>query len=151
MDRLSTVKAGDGLSAKWGDNVIAEIRRTTIIPGKGLKKTVTSKGTRLDLVDEIGAGGGGGEAVPSDVIPCIVNGGTAVDGYSVTLYLNGFDHTNRSDIKTGTLFLPEIATHTDLPSGTSILAHICEATFMQSDEQEDEDELNPEEEEEEQT
>lgn len=148
MDRLSTVKEGDGLSAKWADNVIAEIRRTTIIPGKGLKKTVTSKGTRLDLVDGIGAGGGGGEAISSDVIPCIVNGGTATDGYSVTLYLNGFDHTSRSDIKSGTLFLPEIATHTDLPTGTSILAHICKATFMQSDEQEDEDELNPEEEEE---
>ena len=146
MDRLSSVKEGDGLSAKWADNVIAEIRRTTIIPGKGLKKTVTSKGTRLDLVDELGSGGGG-EGVPSDVIPCIVNGGTAVDGYSVTLYLNGFDHTSRSDIKTGTLFLPEVATHTNIPASTSILAHICDATFMQSDEQEDEDELNPEEEE----
>lgn len=138
MDRFSTVKEGDRLSAKWADNVIAEIRRTTIIPGKGLKKTVTSKGTRLDLVDEVGAGGGGGEAIPSDVVPCIVGGGSAVDGYSVTLYPNGFNHTS----KTGTLFLPEVATHTDIPVGTSILAHICEATFMQSDEQEDENELN---------
>lgn len=144
MERFNTVKPGDKIMAKWANDLIAQLRRITIIPGAGLRKQETSQGTVISLKDEKGGGLGGGGGVVSDVIPCIVNGGTALDGYSVTLYLKGFDHSSRSDIKSGTLFVPEIATHTDLPAGTSILAHVCEATFMQSDEQEDEEDQNQE-------
>lgn len=143
MDRLPNIKVGDRITAKLANDITNAIRRQQIIPGPSYRTKTTTQGTVIVFKDEKGGGVPGGGAV-SDVIPCIVNGGTALDGYSVTLYLKGFDHSSRSDIKSGTLFVPEIATHTDLPAGTSILAHICEATFMQSDEQEDEEDQNQE-------
>ena len=144
MDRLTEQQAGNKATAKWANQVVDELRRQHLIPGNGVRLTVTSNGTRLDITVPDEASSESSEGVVSDVIPCIVDGGTALDGYAVTLYLKGFDHSSRSDIKNGTLFVPEIATHTDLPRGASVLAHICEATFMQSDEQEDEEDQNTE-------
>ena len=74
---------------------------------------------------------GGGNGV-SDVVLCITKTvpTTATEGYEVDLYANGLaaDPTD-----TGILYLPEISAHTKLPAGTCILAHICEATYTQSD------------------
>ncbi len=80
--------------------------------------------------------GGGGEGGVSDIVPCLVDnsGGDALRGYAVSLYANGFDQRRTGS---GRLHLPEVATHTKLPYNTAILAHICKATYTQSDESED--------------
>ena len=79
--------------------------------------------------------GGGGEGGVSDIVPCLVDSsGDALKGFAVTLYANGFDQRQTGR---GRLHLPEVATHTQLPVDTSILAHICKATYTQSDESED--------------
>ena len=49
MDRLSTPKVGDPLAAKWAQEVVDEIRRQEVIPGNGLRKTVTKSGTILEM------------------------------------------------------------------------------------------------------
>lgn len=135
MDRIYSPAGGDRIRAKWASDIVDQMRRLNIIPGNGIRKTVTSKGVRLDI-DIPPDQGGGGAAVPSDVIPCLVTGGSALEGYSVALYAKGF---GESSTGTGTLWCPEVSTHTTLPTGTSILAHFCQATFTQSDEEEDEE------------
>lgn len=49
MDRLTIPKLNDPVSAKWAQAVVDEIRRQEIIPGNGLRKTVTGKGTVLEM------------------------------------------------------------------------------------------------------
>lgn len=49
MERLTAPKVGDPLKAKWAQEVVDEIRRQEIIPGNGLNKKVTSKGTVLEM------------------------------------------------------------------------------------------------------
>lgn len=127
-DRINGVKAGTGIRASWGNDIVDQIRRLHIIPGNGIKISTTSKGTRIDLDLPQESSSSSGVAI-SDVIPCIVTGGSALSGYSVYLYAKGF---GESSTGYGTLFIPELATHTDIPYSTSILAHVCEATYTQS-------------------
>ena len=83
-------------------------------------------------------GGGGGDGGVSDIVPCLTENNVAnVAGITVSLYKNGFMERRTGR---GTLYLPEVATHTFLPGNTSILAHICKATYTQSDESEDAEE-----------
>lgn len=135
-DRINKVVPGTGIRASWGNDVIDQLRRLHLIPGNGIKISTSSKGTRIEL-DLPQESVSNAESAISDVIPCIVTGTTLSlrDGYDVALYRNGFGEGQSGN---GHLYLPEVATHTTLPVGTSILAHICEATFTQSDE-DDED------------
>ena len=135
-DRINGVKAGTGIRASWGNDIVDQLRRLHLIPGNGIKISTSSKGTVISLAQGVDTGGAVGGTV-SDVIPCIINETPqgeetgAMAGFNVTLYPNGFlDGTTES----GTLYVPEVTTHTQLPQGTSILAHVCLATYMQSDE-----------------
>ena len=130
MDRINSPASGDRIRAKWASDIVDQIRRLNIIPGNGIRKTVTSKGVRIDVDVPPDQSGGGGVCI-SDVIPCIVSGGTAESGYSADLYANGLGERRTGS---GTLWCPELATHSDIPSGSSILAHVCLVTFTQSDE-----------------
>lgn len=136
MDRISGVNPGTGIRASWGNGVVDELRRQYIIPGNGIKVTRTTKGTviEIDSPPEQQAGGTSGEVV-SDVIPCLVYGGTGLTGYDATLYANGLGEKSTG---TGTLYCPEVSTHAYLPDGTSVLAHVCPATYTASDEEGDE-------------
>lgn len=134
-DRINKVVPGTGIRASWGNDVIDQLRRLHLIPGNGIKISTSSKGTVISL-DEEEQSSSSVHAI-SDVIPCIINETPqgeetgAMAGFNVTLYPNGFlDGTT----ETGTLYVPEVTTHTQLPQGTSILAHVCLATYMQSDE-----------------
>lgn len=135
QDRINKVVPGTGIRASWGNDVIDQLKRLHIIPGNGIKVSTSSKGTVISLAqgDESSSASGG---TVSDVIPCIVQGGEGdpLAGFPVTLYPEGFGNDNT---ESGTLYLPEVTTHTKLPTGTSILAHKCEANFTQSDEEGD--------------
>lgn len=137
MDRINGVRAGTGISAKWGNDIVDQIRRLHLIPGNGIKVSTTSKGTRIDLDLPQEQGTGSNVNAISDVIPCVVYSTSdisAYQGYGVYLYANGFDQGRTGR---GTLYIPELATHTSMPSGTSILAHVCLATYTESDEEGD--------------
>lgn len=135
QDRINKVVPGTGIRASWGNDIVDQIRRLHLIPGNGIKISTTSKGTRIEL--DLPQESSSRVNAISDVIPCIINETPegeetgAMAGFNVTLYPNGFlDGTT----ETGTLYVPEVTTHTKLPKGTSILAHVCLATYMQSDE-----------------
>lgn len=137
-DRINKVVPGTGIRASWGNDVIDQLKRLHIIPGNGIKVSTSSKGTVIALKDEGSTGPNNGGGM-SDVVPCIINQNTdnddPINGYNVDLYANGFQQESTG---TGILYLPEVTTHTKLPSNTAILAHICPATFTQSDEDGDE-------------
>lgn len=135
-DRINKVVPGTGIRASWGNDVIDQLRRLHLIPGNGIKISTSSKGTVIALKDEGSTGPNNGGGM-SDVVPCIINqtADNPINGYSVDLYANGFQQKSTG---TGTLYLPEVTTHTKLPINTAILAHICPATFTQSDEDGDE-------------
>lgn len=138
QDRINKVVPGTGIRASWGNEVIDQLKRLHIIPGNGIKVSTSSKGTVIALKDEGSTGSNNGSGM-SDVVPCIINQTTdnddPINGYNVDLYANGFQQESTG---TGILYLPEVTTHTKLPSNTAILAHICPATFTQSDEDGDE-------------
>ena len=133
MDRINGVKAGTGISARWGNDIVDQIRRLHLIPGNGIKISTTSKGTRIELdLPQEQAGGSNVNAI-SDVIPCLVyNSSDGYRGYDVYLYANGFNERSTGN---GRLYVPELATHTKVPYGTSILAHVCLTTYTESDEE----------------
>ena len=131
-DRINKVVPGTGIRAGWGNDVIDQLRRLKIIPGNGIKVSTSAKGTRIELDLPQEAGGSSSKVAISDVIPCKITesgDGAQFSGYSVALYANGFWDASTG---TGRLFIPELATQTSLPVGTSILAHVCEATYTQS-------------------
>jgi hypothetical protein len=106
-----------------------------------LRDQMGMPGVRMKPRRIVHRGGGGGGGV-SDIVPCVTtNNVTNIEGISVELYKNGFLERRTGS---GKLYLPEVATHTFLPSNTSILAHVCKATYTQSDESEDAQD-NPEE------
>jgi len=75
-------------------------------------------GSQWCLLQLGGAGGGSGG---DKAYMCQVNGGSQSAGYSVTVYPNG-----RQDTKTkssGTLYIPELALGSEIPSGTWIIGH----------------------------
>ncbi len=53
---------------------------------------------------------------------CKVTGGSSQSGYSVTVYPNGRSETGGASYSS-TLFVPDIALDSDLPSGTWIIGH----------------------------
>ena len=132
-DRINGVKAGTGIRASWGNDIVDQLRRLHLIPGNGIKISTSSKGTVISL-DKVEETSGSNVNAISDVIPCVVESSSdegGYHGYSVTLYANGFGEAQTG---TGTLYIPELATHTKLPNKTSILAHVCLTTYTESDE-----------------
>ena len=71
MDRINGVKAGTGIRASWGNDIVDQIRRLHLIPGNGIKISTTSKGTRIDLDLPQESSASNVNAI-SDVIPCVV-------------------------------------------------------------------------------
>lgn len=135
QDRINKVVPGTGIRASWGNDVIDQLRRLHLIPGNGIKISTSAKGTviSLDKVEETSSSSG---VAISDVIPCILLSGSSnpIEGYKVYLYAKGFGEGYTGE---GTLYLPEVTPSTQLPMGTAVLAHVCEANFTQSDEQGD--------------
>ena len=92
MDRLTEPKVGDPLQARWAQEVVDEIRRQEIIPGNGLKKSVTGKGTviemekskKVNISPEIKVSAG------TSFLAKIV-GGNAQSYWQVQLYPNGMN------------------------------------------------------------
>lgn len=134
-DRINKVVPGTGIRASWGNDVIDQLRRLHLIPGNGIKISTSAKGTviSLDKVEETTNESG---VAISDVIPCILSSGSSnpIEGYKVYLYAKGFGEEYTGE---GRLYLPEVTPSTQLPMGTAVLAHVCEANFTQSDEEGD--------------
>ena len=67
-------------------------------------------------------GGAGGGKADERVAMCKVTGGNSQSGYTVTVYPNGRWDEGGTE-SSATLFVPDIALDSDLPSGTWIIGH----------------------------
>lgn len=134
MDRLNSVKPTDRTSAAWANAVIEELRRLNIIPGNGIKKTVTSKGTRIDLDIPAESGGSANPATDS-CFPVFITGYVGNGAYTGALYrIVGKNYNNSSSDEgaSNPLYFPHVTPQTTIPIGCTILAHRIEAPSIQS-------------------
>lgn len=77
-----------------------------------------SSGTQWCMLQLGGAGSGGGSG---KIALCQVGGGAASSGYSVIVYADGKDSPSTGS---GTLFVPELAVNSYLPSNSWVLGHL---------------------------
>ena len=132
MDRLTIPKVGDGTSAKWAKQVVDEIRRQEIIPGNGLKKTVTVNGTVLSLdipkKTAVASGESPDPAVDS-CFPVTITSYTSGQAYTGCKFMvAGSTSISNSDF----LYFPHVAPSTRFPTGCTVLAHRIETQTIAS-------------------
>ena len=119
MDRMRVVKVGDKITAKWANDLISEVRRQNIIPGNGLKKTVTSSGTILSLDTSKKSKGEVNLILPNEVYIAQVVGETNQDGsIPVDVYSTDGDLLTRA-----TAFRPDLMHFSTMDIGTRFLVH----------------------------
>ena len=122
MDRLTEQKAGNKATAKWANEVVAELRRLNIIPGNGIRKTVTSNGTVLDLdIPQKTSGGSNRPPLEDAVYFAVVRTEPAEDGsFTADLYTSKLGEQIASG---ATIFLPDLTHFTRIQTGTELLVH----------------------------
>lgn len=119
MDRLTSQQAGNAATAKWANEVVDELRRLNIVPGNGIKKTVTSSGTVLTL-DIPAEGGGGGDPALDSCFPVYITSyteGAIFKGMKIRIVDSGSGTSNEE------LYFPHVTPYTKVPVGTCVLAH----------------------------
>ena len=131
MDRLTEQKAGNKATAKWANDVVAELRRLSIIPGNGIRKTVTSNGTVLDL--DIPQQTASAKSTPLEdaVYFAVVVGAPEEDGsFKADLYTS-----KMGDVvaRNATIFLPDLTHFTRIQSGTELLVHRINVALLAGD------------------
>lgn len=132
MDRLTEQKAGNKATAKWANEVVAELRRLSIIPGNGIRKTVTSNGTVLDLdIPQQVAGGQKSTPLEDAVYFAVAVGNSEEDGsFKADLYTSKFGEVVA---RNATVFLPDLTHFTRIQKGTELLVHRISVTLLAGD------------------
>lgn len=130
MDRLNSVKPKDRTSAAWANEVIAELRRLNIIPGNGIRKTVTSKGTRidLDLSDESDS-----TSISTDTcFPVYILEYTTGQLFKGATYRIVGKEYSGSGGEAEPIYFPHVTPSSKVPIGSTVLAHRIESASIQS-------------------
>lgn len=132
MDRLTEQKAGNKATAKWANEVVAELRRLNIIPGNGIRKTVTSNGTVIDLdIPQQVAGGQKSTPLEDAVYFAVAVGNSEEDGsFKADLYTSKFGEVVA---RNATVFLPDLTHFTRIQKGTELLVHRISVTLLAGD------------------
>lgn len=131
MDRLTEQKAGNKATAKWANEVVAELRRLSIIPGNGIRKTVTSNGTVIDLDIPQQVAGGKSTPLEDAVYFAVAVGNSEDDGsFKADLYTSKFGEVVARNV---TVFLPDLTHFTRIQKGTELLVHRISVTLLAGD------------------
>lgn len=131
MDRLTEQKAGSKATAKWANEVVAELRRLNIIPGNGIRKTVTSNGTVIDLDIPQQVAGGKSTPLEDAVYFAVAVGNSEDDGsFKADLYTSKFGEVVA---RNATVFLPDLTHFTRIQKGTELLVHRISVTLLAGD------------------
>lgn len=131
MDRLTEQKAGNKATAKWANEVVAELRRLNIIPGNGIRKTVTSNGTVIDLDIPQQVAGGKSTPLEDAVYFAVAVGNSEDDGsFKADLYTSKFGEVVA---RNATVFLPDLTHFTRIQIGTEFLVHRINVTLLAGD------------------
>ena len=130
MDRLNNQSVGDKITAKWANEIVDELRRLNIIPGNGLRKSVTKDGTVLDLDVPKKTSVEEGEALKEEVYFAIATTNGSEDGsFKADLY-NPKGNLVRRNV---TVFLPDLTHYTRVKSGTELLVHKINVSLLAGD------------------
>ena len=120
MKTPTAPQPGYPVTANLGREVCDALRRMRLQAGPGIRLSQTPEGTTISA--PVTAMNVRHAIMEDEVCLAVVNGGSALAGYSVSLFANGLDAPPTS---TGTLHLPECSAYSsvDLPEGTVLLAH----------------------------
>ena len=134
MDRLSIPKAGDKIAAKWADEIVSELRRQKLVPGPNYRLKTTSQGTVLvlDIPDE--ASGTDADPALDSCFPVFITGYVSGEAYRGAEYrIVGKDYAGtRTEGSTNRLYFPHVTPSSQLPIGTTVLAHRIAAPIIES-------------------
>lgn len=133
MDRLTTQQAGNPATAKWANEVVDELRRQKLISGNGVRLTVTSSGTRIDLDIPPEAPADDSPSSDESCVPVVITGqylGKAYNG--IKIRIPGVSYSSSSGGENELLYLPHVTPSTALPLGITVLAHRIDTTEIQS-------------------
>ena len=133
MDRLKLPNVGDKITAKWARDIIDEIRRQNIIPGRGLKKQVTSSGTILTLTDDNIGGGGSTSAIDAGqvFIAQVISEPKEDGSIPVDLYNpDSFTVAHHNVLA----FRPDLTHFSTMDIGTRFLVHALNVSFIEGSE-----------------
>ena len=137
-DRINGVKAGTGIRASWGNDIVDQIRRLHLIPGNGIKISTTSKGTRieLDLPQEQASGGA---SITGACIPVFLYAFSSGGAYKgATFALPGSNSTSYVTDPEGNrmdhVYFPHVCPSTALPVGCTVLACMVDSESVPSSE-----------------
>jgi hypothetical protein len=135
MDRLTEQQAGNKATARWANQVVDELRRQHLIPGNGIRVTVTGSGTVIAL--DIPA-----EASSSDYDPSLdscfpvyitryVSAGNAYEGIRYRVVGKNYSNSSGDEGESNPIYFPHVTPQTTIPMGCTILAHRIAAPLMQ--------------------
>lgn len=121
MDRLTTPKVGDKITAKWASSLIDEIRRQKIVPGPGYRTKTTSQGTVITFTDGNGSGGSAVRGLDDAVYIAQCTGEPLEDGsIPVDLYQDEF---SVPVVRNVLAFRPDLTHFSKLDIGTRFMVH----------------------------
>ena len=119
MDLPRKLSRGDSLSASWLNRLLDWCRSRDLRPGPGIQLKRTPSGTTVSAAPAAADFW----ADAPDALPAKITGFDR-GVYSVEFYANGI---GRPATGTGTLRMPEVSIVAQLPEGTFVLAHVCQA------------------------
>lgn len=122
MDRLTTPKVGDKITAKWASSLIDEIRRQKIVPGPGYRTKTTSQGTVITFTDEKGTGGGTTLKGLDDAVYIAQCIGEPHEDGSIPVDLYKSDMSG-PEVRNVTAFRPDLTHFTRMDVGTRFIVH----------------------------
>lgn len=133
MDRLNEVQAGSKATAKWANQVVDELRRLKIVPGNGIRVTVTGSGTVISL-DIPPQAAGGADADPSldSCFPVEIISQTANKAFKGAKYRVVGKTYSGSSTESDEIYFPHITPSTIFPIGCTVLAHRLNAPIYES-------------------
>lgn len=133
MDRLTEQQAGNKATAKWANQVVDELRRQHLIPGNGIRVTVTGSGTviALDIPQQAGSTAEVDPSVDS-CFPVEIISQTANKAFLGAKYRIVGKTYSSSSTETDPIYFPHITPSTVFPIGCTVLAHRLNAPIFQS-------------------
>lgn len=131
MDRLNNQSVGEKITAKWANEIVDDLRRLNIIPGNGLRKTVTKDGTVISLDMPKKTSSAAEEPLKDEVYFAIVTQSSEEDGsFKADLYTSKMGECVRRNV---TVFLPDLTHFTRVKPGTEVLVHKINVSLLAGD------------------
>lgn len=132
MDRIEEVAKGQKILAKWANKIVQEIRRLKIIPGPGIRTTVTSSGTILN-VDTNSKAESNVNPIDESCFPVFLTSYYQNQTYRGADYrIVGKDYGSGTSSENERIYFPHVTPQTRLPLGCTVLAHRIAAPLITS-------------------